>query len=181
MTIHRFRNGWRAEVYVKGKRVASKAGFERRSDAKDWHDEQEKIWKAGEGIDRAATFADLCRRFETLHLPAKRPGTRVRYQLEVTRLRKRLGFYLLSELTPVMLEGLKTELAAEMGNGSAQYCLDVLRTMLGRGVRWRMLKESPYAASVDLDALGSIFEAQSERDADRAEFYELFQAARGLM
>jgi Ca-activated chloride channel family protein len=44
-----------------------------------------------------------------------------------------------------------------------------------------VLKGSPYAASVDLDALGAVFAAQSERDADRAEFYQLFQAARGLM
>ncbi|HTV19143.1 MAG TPA: von Willebrand factor type A domain-containing protein [Polyangiaceae bacterium] len=44
-----------------------------------------------------------------------------------------------------------------------------------------VLKQSPYASSVDLDALGAIFEAQSERDSDRAEFYELFQAARGML
>jgi Ca-activated chloride channel homolog len=44
-----------------------------------------------------------------------------------------------------------------------------------------VLKQSPYASSVDLDALGAVFEAQSTRDDDRAEFYRLFQAARVLM
>jgi Ca-activated chloride channel family protein len=44
-----------------------------------------------------------------------------------------------------------------------------------------VLKRSPYASSVDLDALATVFEAQSELDAERAEFYQLFQAARGLM
>lgn len=44
-----------------------------------------------------------------------------------------------------------------------------------------VLKQSPYAAPVDLDAAGTVFEAQRERDADRAEFYELFLAARDML
>jgi Ca-activated chloride channel family protein len=44
-----------------------------------------------------------------------------------------------------------------------------------------VLKGSPYARDVDLDALGTVFEAQSTRDADRAEFYTLFQRARELL
>ena len=44
-----------------------------------------------------------------------------------------------------------------------------------------VLKQSPYAAGVDLDALGAIFEAQSTRDSDRAEFNDLFLLARGMM
>jgi Ca-activated chloride channel family protein len=44
-----------------------------------------------------------------------------------------------------------------------------------------VLKRSPYGGSVDLDALGAIFEAQSARDDDRAEFYQLFLAARGML
>jgi Ca-activated chloride channel family protein len=43
-----------------------------------------------------------------------------------------------------------------------------------------VLKQSPYASGVDLDALGVVFEAQSTRDDDRAEFYALFQQARAL-
>ena len=44
-----------------------------------------------------------------------------------------------------------------------------------------VLKRSPYARDVDLDALGAVFEAQSTRDDDRAEFYTLFQRARELL
>lgn len=44
-----------------------------------------------------------------------------------------------------------------------------------------VLKGSPYAASVDLDALDAIFSAQSERDPARAEFYELFLLTRALL
>jgi Ca-activated chloride channel homolog len=44
-----------------------------------------------------------------------------------------------------------------------------------------VLKQSPYAASVDLDAVAAVLEAQSGRDADRAELYQLFQAARSLL
>jgi Ca-activated chloride channel family protein len=44
-----------------------------------------------------------------------------------------------------------------------------------------VLKGSPYAGEVDLDAVGAVFEAQSARDGERAEFYELFVAARGLL
>jgi Ca-activated chloride channel family protein len=44
-----------------------------------------------------------------------------------------------------------------------------------------VLKQSPYARGVDLDAVGAVFEAQNTRDAQRTEFYELFLAARGLL
>jgi len=44
-----------------------------------------------------------------------------------------------------------------------------------------VLKQSPYARDVDLDTLGAVFEAQSTRDDDRAEFYTLFQRARELL
>lgn len=44
-----------------------------------------------------------------------------------------------------------------------------------------VLKSSPYARDVDLDVLGAVFEAQRERDTDRAEFYQLFQRARELL
>jgi Ca-activated chloride channel family protein len=44
-----------------------------------------------------------------------------------------------------------------------------------------VLKGSPYAASVDLDALDATFAAQSERDSARAEFYELFLIARAML
>lgn len=49
------------------------------------------------------------------------------------------------------------------------------------GRRGRVLKHSPFASSIDLDAAAAIFEAQSDRDPDRAEFYELFLAARRLL
>jgi Ca-activated chloride channel family protein len=44
-----------------------------------------------------------------------------------------------------------------------------------------VLKRSPYAAEVSLDALNAVFEAQAGRDAARAEFYTLFQRARELL
>jgi hypothetical protein len=44
-----------------------------------------------------------------------------------------------------------------------------------------VLKGSPYAGSVDLDALDAIFAAQSERDDARAEFYDLFLLARAML
>jgi len=44
-----------------------------------------------------------------------------------------------------------------------------------------VLKGSPYAASVDLDALDAIFAAQAERDDARAEFYDLFLSARAML
>jgi Ca-activated chloride channel homolog len=44
-----------------------------------------------------------------------------------------------------------------------------------------VLKGSPYAAGVDLDALDATFAAQSERDDARAEFYELFLIARAML
>jgi len=44
-----------------------------------------------------------------------------------------------------------------------------------------LLKGSPFADPAALETISGVFAAQRERDADRQEFYELFQTARGLM
>jgi Ca-activated chloride channel family protein len=44
-----------------------------------------------------------------------------------------------------------------------------------------VLKHSPYASDVDLDAVDAVLAAQVDRDDTRAEFYELFLRARDLM
>jgi len=44
-----------------------------------------------------------------------------------------------------------------------------------------VLKHSPYAGAVDLDAVDAVLAGQADRDDTRAEFYELFLRARELM
>ena len=38
MTIYKYKNGWKVEIYINAKRVKSKSGFPNKSQAKKWHD-----------------------------------------------------------------------------------------------------------------------------------------------
>lgn len=145
MTVFKHNDGWRAVVYMNGKRVASKAGFTHRGKAKDWHDTQQQLYKAGDIPLTDVTFSELLARFIEWHMPTMREGSRVRYQTEIDRRIKREFSYLkLTQITSSILEVWKAKLGEQLSARGANYCLHVMRTILNRGVKWKLLRESPY-------------------------------------
>lgn len=146
MTIFKSRDNWRAVVYVNGKRVTSRAGFTRRSKAKDWHDEQLMLFRSGEMPTGDATFDELLAKFIAWHLPSIGASSRKRYMTEIDRrIRREFTFLKLSQITSASLENWKSRLGATANPRGANYCLEVMRTILNRGVKWKLLRESPYS------------------------------------
>lgn len=145
MTIFRVRDKWRAEIFADGKRVASKSGFLRRADAKDWHDTRAREFR-DHGAPTASTFEDLLVHFKGWHLPSVRGGTKTRYLVDIDqRIEPFFRYRRLEDVTPKMIEAFKAECAAKLSPKSVNNCLHTLRLMLNKGVRWKMLRENPYA------------------------------------
>lgn len=151
MTVYRYRKKWRAQVFLNGERVASKSGFERKSDADAWHDEIVSQHRRGDVAAKAIEyrFDELLERFEKFHLPTLSRGTQVRYLVEIdNRIRPHFRFYPLHKISPEMLEAFKADVREKLSPPSANFCLETLRLIFNKAVKWRWLKESPW--NIDL-------------------------------
>lgn len=148
MAIYRRGSGWKAEVFRNGIRIASKSGFERQRDAKDWHDEKLRNFRSdGSGLSKKEhSFEVLLKHFKDWHLPGIRPGTRTRYLVDIDqRIEPFFKFMKLERIDAAMIEAFKAECSENLAPKSVNNCLHTLRLMLNKGVKWKLLTESPYA------------------------------------
>ncbi len=152
MAVFKFRNKWRAVVYLNGKPVASKSGFEKKTGpggAQAWHDERLQSYRGGESVavDAPATFAELLEKFEKRHLTNCRPGTATRYKVDIDqRIAPFFRYLILDRLAPGLLEDFKSKCIKDgLKPKSVNNCLHTLRLILNKGVKWGMIKESPYS------------------------------------
>jgi integrase len=145
VAVFRNQSTWRAQVYIKGRCVASQAGFATKSAARDWHDKTRAERKA-EPRAKPASWEELVERFETWHLPTVSARTREIYRVELRlRLTPYFQFMRLERIDEPMLEGFRAKLMAELAPSTANGTLGLLSLMLAKAVRWKMLRESPYA------------------------------------
>lgn len=145
MAIYRHRDKWRCEVFVDGRRVASKSGFDRQRDAKDWHDDKRRAFSET-AKPKDHTFEELLGHFKGWHLPSIRPGTRTRYLVDIDqRIEPFFRYMKLERIDATMVETFKAKCAEKLSPKSVNNCLHTLRLMLNKAVRWKMLGESPYA------------------------------------
>ena len=148
MAVYRHRDSWKVDIYVGGKRVKRKSGFTRKSDAEDFEQNYLRRFKENpEQFDQREeyTFEQLLARFKTDHFPKIKSSTARRYSLDIEeRIEPYFQFMKLKRIEPHIIEEFQTSLVGKMKPKSVNNCLDTLRCMLNRGVRWNMLKESPF-------------------------------------
>ncbi len=142
MAVYKIGGKWRAEPYVRGHRVGSRM-FDRRDEAKEWHDEQRRLHK-GEKSKKAATMEEAIKRFETYHLPTCRPRTKLRYELELRRMQPDFRFMKLDRITVEQLEAYKLKLQASLAPRTVNNALDVVRLVLARAQKYGLIEKSPY-------------------------------------
>jgi integrase len=144
MNVFRDRDKWRAQVFVDGKRVATQGGFERKSEAKAWHDATLRARKEGPPQSEA-TFEELLTHFRGWHLPKVRPGTKRRYEVDLKeRIVPFFSHRRLADITPRLLEEFAKECQSKLSPKSVNNCLHTLRLMLNKAEKWKLIAESPY-------------------------------------
>jgi integrase len=144
MTVSKCRDKWRAEVFLDGRRVASKSGFVRKRDADDWHDRTKAAMKDQPKVT-ASTFDELLGHFRSWHLPKVRPGTKRRYEVDLReRIEPAFRHMTLSRITPAMVEQVSSDWQKTLSPKSVNNCLHLLRLLFNKAVKWKLLAESPY-------------------------------------
>lgn len=144
MTVSRMRDKWRAEVFVGGRRVASRSGFSRKRDADDWHAATKAALKDGPPVT-ATTFEELLTHFRGWHLPKVRPGTKRRYEVDIDqRIAPYFRHMRLGDISGGMVEQFAADCQKTLKPKSVNNCLHLLRLMFNKAVKWKLLGESPY-------------------------------------
>ena len=145
MAVFKRGSTWKAEVFRDGRRVASKSGFARQKEAREWHDQQ-RLSDSDTARPKDHVFEELMQHFKTWHLPSVRHGTKVRYLVDIDqRIEPFFRFMKLERIDAQMIEAFKAECSKNLSPKSVNNCLHTLRLMLNKGVKWKMLKENPYA------------------------------------
>lgn len=148
MSVYKYGEGWKAEVWIGNKRVGSKAGFASKAKAREWHDQQASEYRADGGksfYDKPSyTFDDLLARYETIHLPTIALETRRRYQLDIDRrIREAFRFRPLDSITPMMIESFRAKILKTIEPKSVNNCVCLLSAIFRKGQEWDMLEKNP--------------------------------------
>lgn len=150
MAVYRYQEKWRADVFLKGKRIATKSGFRTKGEAVDWLEKTRQHYRLSPLEKRQAyTFENLVTEFSTKHLTTVRESTRDRYRNDIDlRIVPFFQFFKLEDITPNAVEEFKSSLMGTMEPKSVNNCLMTLHLMFKKAEKWKMVTESPY--EVDL-------------------------------
>lgn len=152
MGVFKDKKNWKAQVYVHGKRVASKGGFSGKRQAKQWHDTTLGPIRAGHFEQTAPEirFSEVLDFYVKTHFPTIRKGTADRYLIDIKyRIRPNFGHRKVGEISVTDLERFRSELCQSLSVKSSNNCLGLLKGIFGKAEKWGMVKVNP-AAGVGL-------------------------------
>ena len=147
MSVYRFRKVWKSDVYINGKRVATKSGFKSKREATKWYSITLGSYtlKRGEVEEsKKYTFEDLLENFERKHLATVRPGTAERYLIDIKyRIKPFFQYYKLSKVSTSLVEEFRARILKDLSRKSVNNCLSLVKIIFKKGVFWKMLETNP--------------------------------------
>lgn len=148
MSVYKYKEGWKAEVWIGNKRVGSKAGFETKIEARAWQDKVASEYRTDGGKSLQSknnyTFDDLIERYEAIHLPTIALETRRRYQLDIDkRIKGYFKFRPLDSITPMHVETFRSTILNRIEPKSVNNCVCLLSAIFRKGQEWDMLEKNP--------------------------------------
>lgn len=149
---------YKAVIRVKGYPTMT-ATFERKTDARNWINENEPQMKKGKHIkDYEAskhTLSELIDRYIKVELPKRKPTDHQKYKMQLEWWKVHIGKYLLSKVTPALLSECKIKLITEespkpkgdkktRSEATANRYMACLSIVLSTGMKeWGWLEENP--------------------------------------
>lgn len=153
MAIFKFKGSYKAEVFVSGKKVATKYGFKNKSEARLWHDAFKATYDPSKIKDGPKLkMDDLLRQFEATHLKTIKYATAERYRVDIRyRIEPFFRFFDLQKIDIALIERFRADLIEKqkLKPKTINNCTDTLRLILNKGVKWGMLVKNPF----DMDRL----------------------------
>ena len=149
---------YKAVIRIKGYPTMT-ATFERKTDARNWINENEPQMKKGKHIkDYEAskhTLNELIDRYIKIELPKRKPTDHQKYKMQLEWWKAHIGNYLLSKVTPALLSECKIKLITEespkpkggkktRSEATANRYMACLSIVLSTGMKeWGWLEDNP--------------------------------------
>lgn len=147
MSIYKYKNNWKAEVWINHKRLASKSGFGTKAEAKAWHDEKVMDYR----IDpkrlikkEEILFDDLLDKYSAIHLSSISPMTRLRYLVDINhRIRPYFKYQPIENIKPMSIEAFRSGLTKDLSTKSVNNCVNLLFSIFRKGQEWGIVDSNP--------------------------------------
>ena len=92
MSIYKYKDNWKAEIWIDNRRITGKSGFPTKLDAKAWHDRTVMQYRTDPdqlNKPKQVLFDELLAKYQEIHLPSVSSVTASRYQVDIDhRIRK---------------------------------------------------------------------------------------------
>jgi integrase len=147
MSIYRYKNNWKAEVWIDHRRLGSKSGFSTKAEAKAWHDQKVmdyRIKPIKAVKEKKILFDELLEKYSAIHLSSISPMTRTRYLVDINhRIRPFFKHKVLENITPMSIEAFRSSMMKELSHKSVNNCTNLLFSIFRKGQEWGMLEVNP--------------------------------------
>lgn len=147
MSIYKAKSNWKAEVWVNNRRLAGKAGFPTKAEAKDWHDRKLIEYRTDPNQFQKKTtvcFDELLAKYQQIHLPSVAPMTRDRYLTDIDqRIRPYFQYRPMDSITPLLVESFRAEVMGKLSAKSVNNCVNLLFAIFRKGEEWGMVERNP--------------------------------------
>ena len=151
MTIYREKsnNLYRVQLFVKGKRVATKRGFKTQAEAKKWMAEKQTEYENGTTTptqkEDLLSFDTLVEKYQNLHLPKIRIQTQETYLSNMnTHIIPYFRYYKLKNITPAMITEFQTDLVNKgLKPKTVNNCVCLLKSIFNFGEQNGLFEKNP--------------------------------------
>jgi hypothetical protein len=156
MTIYREKsnNLYRVQLFVKGKRVATKRGFKTQAEAKKWMAEKQTEYENGTTVttqkEDLLSFDTLVEKYQNLHLPKIRVQTQETYLSNLnTHIIPYFKYYKLKNITPAMITEFQTDLVNKgLKPKTVNNCVCLLKAIFNFGEQNGLFEKNPARRSI---------------------------------
>jgi integrase len=147
MGIYKRNHHWRAEVWIENRRLAVKAGFGTKAEARAWHDEKVVDYRKNPKKlleTRKVQFSELLEKYISIHLPSLSPMSRVRYLVDIEkRIKPFFQYRKLESITPELIESFRRDLMDDLSIKSVNSCINLLFSIFKKGQEWGIVEVNP--------------------------------------
>ncbi len=147
MSIYKYKNNWKAEIWIDNRRLTGKAGFATKADAKDWHDRQLIEYRTDPNQfnkPKTVLFEELLAKYQEIHFPNVSTITASRYQVDIDhRIKPFFQYRPIESITPILVESFRAKVMKELSVKSVNNCVNLLYAIFRKGEEWGMVERNP--------------------------------------
>lgn len=126
-------------------KAIKKTGFISQLDAKKWlKNQRDLLARRPDYITKTPKWEEFVTEYRTLHLSTLKGRTKRRYEIDIKyHLSPELEFMRIDQITPRIVETLRSVLLPKLAPKTVNNCMGTLRSMLGKAMDWSYLLENP--------------------------------------